>query len=258
MYNGALTWFVNMRKKIIIIILSLVLAFILFLIIEFVYISNNGTPVAAPDIPRQAQTLGSGPTLTYVVMGDSTSIGQGAQYKNSYAVASFHHLSQKYTVKFVNVGISGATAKSVLVEQLAKAQSYKPDLVLLAVGANDSTHLTSGKSIENSLQQIIDGLKKANPDVKIVTTRSPAMDSVTRFPIGAKQFMGLRYHQVNKAFAKIIAKNNLTLAPIAEKTRAAFIADPTLTASDNFHPNDRGYALWIPVVNGALDQALKN
>jgi len=90
-----------------------------------------------------------------------------------------------------------------------------------------------------------------------VVTSSPAMDSVTRFPDGAKQLLGLRTRQVNAVFEELIEKNGLIAAPIAEKTRDAFIADPTLTAADNFHPNARGYALWIPVVNQALDVAVK-
>lgn len=246
-----------MKNRLIIYILAFLLILGLFLLIEYVYIINNGVVVKAPTIPRQPKQLGKGPALTYVVMGDSTSIGQGARYKNSYAVDSSNHLAKTHSVKFVNVGISGATAKSVLDEQLAKAVSYKPDVVVLAVGGNDATHFTSGKTIQKSLQQIIDGLKKSNCDVRIVVTGSPAVDSVTRFPFPVKQLMGLRSQQVNNAFKPIIAKNKLTLAPIALKTRQPFLDDPTLLAQDNFHPNDRGYALWKPVINSALDQALK-
>lgn len=246
-----------MKRHILIIVSSIVALFVLFIIAELVYIVTNGDPVPAPTIDRSVRTLGSGPELTYVVMGDSTTISQGSDYEDGYAVSSAKHLAENYSVSFSNVGISGATSRSVLDEQLTEAKQRKPDLVLLAVGANDTTHFTSGKSIQASIQQIIDGLSEANPDVRIVVTRSPAMDSVTRFPWGAKQLMALRTRQVNKAFEAIIEKNGLTLAPIAEKTRDAFIADPTLTAVDNFHPNARGYALWKPVVDDALDQALR-
>ncbi len=245
-------------KRVLIILAIFILAIILFMVVEILIIKNNGTDVPAPNIPRTSQTLGSGPALTYVVMGDSTSIGQGADYSQSYAEASAQHLAKTHRVTFVNVGISGATAKSVLDIQLSKAIKYKPDVVLLGVGANDATHFTSGKSIQSSLQQIIDGLRKANCDVQIVVTGSPAVDSVRRFPWPAKQLMGLRTKQVNAAFAPIIKQNHLTLAPIALKTRDAFLADPTLLAADKFHPDGRGYKLWIPVVNNALDQALNS
>ncbi len=246
-----------MKLRLLLILTGVFLALVIFIVAELLIIKYNGSPVPAPDIPRGPEVLGSGPALTYVVMGDSTSIGQGADYNDSYALASARKLAAGHRVKFVNVGISGATAKSVLDIQLPKAVKYKPDIVLLAVGANDATHFTSGKSIQQSLQRIIDGLKQANCNVRIVVTGSPAMDSTARFPWPAKQLMGLRTKQVNAAFAPIIRENGLTLAPIAAKTRAAFLADPTLLAADKFHPDDRGYALWIPVINQALDQALK-
>jgi lysophospholipase L1-like esterase len=245
------------KHRILWVIAAVILAFLLFLLVEVLIIKYSGGDVPVPDIPRAPQTLGSGPPLTYVVMGDSTSIGQGAEYSQSYAVASAQHLAKNHQVTFVNVGVSGAKAKDVLATQLSKAVQYKPDLVLLAVGANDARHLVSGKVIRQSVQQTIDGLKQANCAVRIVVTGSPAMDSTPRFSLWpAKQLMGLRTRQVNTVFAGLIKQNHLTFAPIAAKTRAAFLADPTLFAADEFHPNARGYVLWKPVINDALDQAL--
>jgi lysophospholipase L1-like esterase len=246
-----------MKHRVLLVFIAVILVFLLFVLVEVLIIKYNGSSVPAPDIPRAPQTLGSGPELVYVVMGDSTSIGQGTDYSQSYAVAGAQHLAQTHGVKFVNVGVSGAVAKDVLDNQLSQAAKYKPDVVLLAVGANDATHFTGGKSIQTSVRQIIDGLRKANCQVRIVVTGSPAMDSVPRFPWPAKQLMGLRTRQVNTVFAGLIKQNNLAFAPIAAKTRAAFLADPTLFAADKFHPNARGYALWKPVINGALDSALK-
>ena len=45
-------------------------------------------------------------------------------------------------------------------------------------------------------------------------------------------------------------------APIAERTGPSFRKDRTLFAADRFHPNARGYALWIAVINDALDAAI--
>ncbi len=238
-------------------ITGLLLILIVGVIVEILFIKYNGTPVPAPQIPRDAQTFGTGPKLTYVVMGDSTSIGQGTDYEHAWAPISAKHLAINHEVTFINVGVSGATAADVIVTQLPKAVSYKSDVVLLAVGANDATHFVSGKAFQQSIQSIIDGLRAANPAVKIVVTGSPAMDSVTRFPWPARQLMGLRTRQINKAFEPIIANNHLTFAAIAQGTREAFIADPTLLAVDKFHPNARGYALWVPIVNTALDQILR-
>ena len=244
------------KQWVFIIIATILSVIILLLITELIFVKLSGSGVPTPTISRLPQILGIGPKLTYVVMGDSTSISQGSKYEKGFAAASAQYLAKNYNVTFVNTGISGATAKDVLDKQLDMAITHKPDLVLLSVGANDATSFTSGQSIQDSMQNIIESLRRSNSKVHIIVTGSPAMDSVSRFPFVSKAIMRLRTYQVNKAFEKVIAKYNLTLAPIAQKTRAAFLADPTLTAADNFHPNASGYALWIPVINEALDKAI--
>jgi acyl-CoA thioesterase I len=244
-------------KRAIVVILIIAVLLAVFVITQILIIKYRGSPVPVPDIPRNVMTEGSGEPLRYVIMGDSTSISQGSDYNDGFAVASIKHLAERFTVTSINTGISGATSEDVLKYQLDKAINFRPDVVLLSVGANDSTRFTNDAVIYNSMQSIIDGLRKSNKQVRIIVTGSPAMDSVTRFPIGSKQIMGLRTQQVNQVFKKLIERNSLILAPIAEKTRDAFIADPTLTASDQFHPNKRGYALWVPVINAAVDEAVK-
>lgn len=232
-------------------------AVVLFVVINMLIIKFNGKPVPAPTIPRGPQQLGEGRKLTYVVMGDSTAIAQGAPYKDGYAVASAKHLAAAHAVTFVNVGVSGAVANDVAGPQLTEALRYKPDIVLIAVGANDVTHFTSGSAVEQAMQQTIDGLRQANPAVKIIVTGSPAMDTVPRFPWAAQRIALWRVHSVNAVFERLVAKNHLVFAPIATETRAAFKADPTLFAQDKFHPNARGYALWTPVITRALDEAVR-
>lgn len=228
----------------------------LYALIEILIIKYNGIYVPAPTIPREPQLLGVGAPLTFVVMGDSTSIGQGTDYDNSYAMASATHLAKTYEVTLINTGISGAKVRDVIDTQLDQATINKPDVVLLGVGANDTTHFTGLADLRTSLQHIVDELRQSNPDVHIIITRSPAMDAVSRFPWVSKQLLRFQTMRVNSAFDEIIAKNNLTPALIAEKTREAFLADPSLTAADKFHPNARGYALWTPVITDAIDTAL--
>lgn len=246
-----------MKQYFLIILICIIVSLLLFVIVQFLVIRYNGSYVATPDIPRSVQTYGSGKKLSYAIMGDSTAISQGSDYDQGFAVASSKYLAKNYKVEAINTGVSGATTEDVRNDQLKRAVDFKPDIVLLAAGANDATRLTRSDVTRQSVQSIIDALRGANPKVKIIVTGSPAMDALTRFPDGTKQLMGLRTRQVNAIFEQLIRENSLVHAPIAKETRDAFIADPTLTAEDNFHPNARGYALWIPVINLAVDRALQ-
>jgi lysophospholipase L1-like esterase len=244
------------KRKIITILLVIIIGIVLFVVTEYLIIAYGGTPVAAPTIPRNESTLGSGSPLKYLVMGDSTSIGQGSDYAHSFAMTSADHLGKSHTVHFLNVGISGARAKDVITQQLSGAVQYKPDVVLLAVGANDVTHFSNYNDVQKSILHITESLITTNCHVKIVLTGSPAVGSVPRFPFPVKQIMAGRVIKMNEHIQEVITNNKLTFAPVAHRTGEAFLRNPRLFARDKFHPNADGYALWTPVINEALDTAM--
>ena len=194
--------------------------------------------------------------LNYIVLGDSTAAGQGGAYELGIAVSSARHLTASRRVSLTNVAVSGAKTHDVLTQQLPKLAGQKPDIVLVAIGANDVIGLTSAGSVRTDLNQLIDGLQALNPNIKIVLTAAPEMGAPPRLlqPLG--WLAGLRARQLNRTFDEVIAARRLTLAPILIATGQAFKHDATLFAADKFHPNDRGYALWTATINPALDQAL--
>lgn len=224
-------------------------------------IRYGGSPVAVPAIPRGVEQYGQGGPLTYVVMGDSTTIAQGGDYDQGYARQSARYLAvQGYAVRFVNVGVSGARAADIPARQIPRLRETagpRPDVVLIAVGANDITHLTSTGTVARHLSDSIDRLRDLNPDVHVVLTGSPQMGSVPRFAQPVRWFAKVRTGQVNEAVKKLVASKNVTFAPIAEQTGPLFAAHPEYFAADKFHPNNSGYATWTPVVTSALNAALQ-
>lgn len=243
------------KKTVFVTIIALII--VLFLS-QFLWLRFFGKSVPAPEIPREPYTTGSGEKLKYVVMGDSTSISQGGIYENGYAIQSANSLSNEYEVEMFNFGISGARAKDVLDSQLEQAIETKPDLVLIAVGANDTTHLTSSSSVKRSILETIDQLLELNCEAKIVLTGSADMGAVPRLPQPLRSLAGLRSRQLNSTFQEIIKEKNLTFAAVAEKTGPSFRQDRSLFAEDNFHPNDKGYELWNKVIEDAVKDALEN
>jgi lysophospholipase L1-like esterase len=190
-------------------------------------------------------------------MGDSTAAGQGAAYERGIAVGTARALSAGQRVSMTNLGVSGALARDVVSGQLAAAERLRPELVLLAVSANDVTHLTPVRSVEQSVRRIVAGLRGANPKVAIVVTGSPDMGSPPRIPRLLRPVAAWRTRNMNRMFRAVAAEEQLTFAPIAEETGPRFRADPTLFAADRFHPNERGYATWTAVLDRAIAQALR-
>lgn len=234
---------------IVVVILSVIVCFVL---IEFLIIRYNGTPVPAPDILRGKQTIGSGAPLTYVVLGDSTSISQGGDYQQGYAVKSAEHLALENRVTYQNFGVSGARVADIRHKQLPDALKINPDVVLIGVGANDVTHLTPLGAIERDMNVVVDELRAANSNVKIIITGAAQMGSVPRFPQPAKWIAKQRTAQVNEAMKRVAISKKLTFAPIADKTGPVFEKNPQLFAQDKFHPTTEGYKLWVVVIIDAL------
>lgn len=236
--------------------LIFVLVFVVCIVFELAWLRFNGTPVPRPDIPRGVQLIGKGAPLTFVVLGDSTSVSQGSTYQQGYAVAAAQHLAQTYAVTWANVGVSGARAQDVATKQADDAAALRPDIAVIAIGANDVTHLTDFGNAQQSLLQAIDILREANPGVRIILTGSPDMGSPRRLPQPLRWAAGERTKSFNDMVVRLVQKEKLTFAPIAAKTGPTFRKHPELFAPDNFHPNGQGYALWSPVIITAIDEAL--
>ncbi|HYO76311.1 MAG TPA: SGNH/GDSL hydrolase family protein [Thermoanaerobaculia bacterium] len=211
----------------------------------------------AAESSRAPRTFGtSGQPLRYVVLGDSTAAGVGADYEAGIAVGTARELGQRHVVTMNNFAVSGARMDDVLRLQLPAAEALRPDVVLLSAGANDVTHLTRIGKMQDALQAIVQRLRAANPAVKIVVTGSPDMGSPPRVPWLLRGLASCRTKQVNRMFEREVAQSNLVFAPIATRTGPLFRRDRTLFHPDRFHPNERGYATWIPVLNEALAKAI--
>ena len=207
---------------------------------------------------RRPQHFGSGARpLVYVVLGDSTAAGRGAPYDAGIAVETARHLARSRPVLLVNLAVSGAKIADVARDQLPAAVRLRPDLVLLAVGANDATHFTPGRRIGADLTTILAGLAAAHPACRVVQTGSPDVGTARRFAQPLRWLAGVQTGRVNAVLAPIGRAHGAIWVPVARDTGPLFARDAGLFAPDRFHPNARGYATWLPILDAALDQALR-
>ena len=223
---------------------------------ELLYIKYVGTPVPVQEIPRTEIDYGRGEQLRYAVLGDSTAVGQGSGYSKGIAVKTAEYLAAEKQVRLKNFAVSGARFNDVLGKQLPAAAEFKPDIVLIAAGANDVTHFTNPETAAKSLAAIADKLREENRGVKIIITGSPQMGSVPRFPQPIRYLAKVRTSQMNEALTKVAEEKQLTWAPIADETGPIFSRNPGLFAADKFHPNDEGYAVWVPVLKKVFEKSL--
>ena len=210
--------------------------------------------------PSQApRSFGEGAArpLRFVVLGDSTGAGRGAPYERGIAVTTARRLAAKRRpVTLTNLAVSGARFDDVRRDQLPAAARLRPELVLVAAGANDVTALTRLGAVRDDVRAIADRLRTARCDVAIVLTASPDVGSAPRLAQPLRTVAGWRTRQLNDAVEDVARDRGLVVAAIAERTGRRFRADRSLFAADGFHPSARGYATWTPVIEAAFDRAL--
>lgn len=230
-----------------------------FIVVALLLVScgTSGDRPQSRRAPAAIEMFGSGDPLRYLVLGDSTMVAEGGTYTTGIAVETARHLARGRRVELKNVAVSGAQVTDVLHDQLPRIGTFRPDVVLLAAGANDVTHLTSARSVERDLEQIVNALIAMNCDVRIVLTGAPDMSTPPRIPRLLRPVAGWRTKVLNRVFRRKAEQHGLTFARIAEETGPLFARDKSLFSSDAFHPNERGYDTWTAVIEPALDVALQ-
>jgi acyl-CoA thioesterase I len=207
--------------------------------------------------PSQSSEQKSIP-FRYVVIGDSTSVGQGAKIQTdnySCQYAQLVLLKQHPAVKVYNLAVSGAKTQDVLSNQVAAAIALDPDLIMLSIGANDVTGLTNGEEFRRNYTMILQKLTGNRTKAKIVLLNIP---SFSTSPLlwepykSAAHYQAGKFNQIIEAIAK--TEPNIRVVDIYRGTEPDFRRFPKLNFSqDKFHPSSAGYGVWTRVISQTLN-----
>jgi lysophospholipase L1-like esterase len=216
-----------------------------------------------PPIPLDIErSYGGAPTdgdpYTVVVLGDSTAQGIGADSpEETFGALVARRLAGEGTaVRFVNLGVSGATAGEVLAGQVPRVPALEPDLVLLSVGANDVTSWRAADEYAWTMREIVGRLRETGARLAVLNV--PAIVSVPLLPLPVRWALDVRTREYNARLRELRREIGFTLVPIYEDTREAFERDRTHFAADEYHPSSKGYALWADVIRAAVRRSVPN
>ena len=114
-----------------------------------------------------------------IFLGDSLTQGYGVEKKESFPSLVKNQLEKDYkslSLEVINAGASGSTttgAKSRLLWQLKQSKKRKPDVLVLALGANDGLRVLSVKQMEANLSAVIDVALKEKIKVLLCGMKVP-------------------------------------------------------------------------------------
>jgi len=195
------------------------------------------TPTTAPP------TATASPSLRYVAIGASDSVGVGASdpTKGSWPAIVASRLpagSPPYT----NLGVSGSLALQAVAQQLPGAIAQNPNLVSVWLAVNDLNATIQPASFADALRQILDGLVQKT-GATIFVGNVPDLRTVPVYASADKARLLAGIQAYNDAIAAIAARNPDRVKVVDLFTGSAALVSTATVSQDGFHPSDEGYQL---------------
>jgi acyl-CoA thioesterase-1 len=181
--------------------------------------------------------------LSIIALGDSLTEGYGIEKENAYPTLVEEMLKKSgKNVRIINAGISGSTSASAP-SRLRWLLTSQPDILFLALGANDGLRGVSIETTKKNLKDTIREAKKAKMKVWLAGMRLP--------PNYGKKYTQ-DFEQMFKALAK---EENVPLLPFLLEGVAG---QKELNQPDAIHPNEKGHQIMAKMVYEFFTRQLKN
>lgn len=185
-------------------------------------------------IPVHSQTeeemlIDTKKNIKILFLGDSLTAGLGVDQSEAFPAVIERILGDKgyRNITVINAGISGSTTASA-VSRVKWYARMRPDILFLALGANDGLRGLSLKSMEQNLDAAIEIALSSNMKVILASMEIPPN-------YGAEYTRDFR-----NVFRSVAKKHNIKLMPYLLKDVGGF---GHLNQPDGIHPNADGYQI---------------
>jgi acyl-CoA thioesterase-1 len=179
-----------------------------------------------------------------VFLGTSLTAGLGVSESEAYPARIQHRLdSAGIGLRVVNAGLSGETSAGGL-RRVDRLLEDPIRLFVLELGANDGLRGLGVEQMEDNLQAIIDRVRDAHPDARIVIAGMQAPPN-----------LGQRYTTAfRETFTALAERNDAALIPFLLEGVGGV---PSLNQSDGIHPTAEGHEVLADNVWEVLGPAAR-
>lgn len=219
----------------------------------------NGTTAAKKTVTldakqqKVADLLKSKDSVMWMFMGDSITHG----CLHTYGYDSISWMFEKYIKEdlgrtddvVINTAISSATAPSTITDIDARLKAYKPDVVLLQLGMNDSGDTTMTTNFTQNMNTIINTIREVNEDAIIVLRTSTPVANVADGRDGRLSTVVEETRQLAANDDSIIladqyaAFKNLSANANYLEGNNSNVYSPYLIYNNNLHPHANGHIM---------------
>jgi len=191
------------------------------------------------------------------VLGDSIAWGQGAARERDRPGPRLAEAltARGYEIELRVLAARGARSRD-LAAQVDAAVPWRPDLVLVVIGANDLTHL---EPVEPAVGALADAVRRLRAvDAEVVVAPAPDLSAVPHVPAYLRQVVrdSADFYRERQVEAVLAAGGRV--ADPDQRASRAFASDASLFSADRFHPSSAGYAVIADAVLPALLDAAES
>jgi len=179
-------------------------------------------------------------SMRLLVWGDSLSAAYGIPVEQGWVNLLQKQLGKQ--VKMMNASISGETTEGGVTRLPDALEQYKPDVMLLELGANDGLRGMRTEMMHKNLKKMIQMAQKKQIIVVLLGIKIPPNYGVGYIT------------QFEKVFADLAQQYSLDFVPFILEGIAM---DYSLMQADGLHPNAKAQPVLLKNIMPALENILK-
>lgn len=209
-----------------------------FLLPQALYVRKTAPRFAPAGGPSEGM-WGNGTRTRLLAVGDSIIAGVGASELSKALVgqtAAAIAASLNCCVSWQAHGISGYNSTKILDHLLPALPDVTADYIIVSVGVNDITGLTTLRKWRQNLSLLLDKLHAHSPDAVIAVAGMPPMHVFPLLPQPLRATFGMRSRSFDEVAKKVVEG-----LPKAVHVPLDFEPEPHKFSPDGYHPSEDSY-----------------
>jgi lysophospholipase L1-like esterase len=183
------------------------------------------------------------PPMRVAAIGDSSVTAPGVSGPEEIWVSKVcNRLAETRHVTFESYAVGGSKVADLIENQLDHTLAFGPDLVLVAVGANDVIRGVSLRAFEGRLDELIASLAETN--ALVIMSGVGDMGTIPRLHPPLRNMMSRRSERFNRVHEIVAARYGAHVIDQRSDDPGIWYSDRTLWSPDLFHVSAAGHDRW--------------
>lgn len=222
------------------------------LILQALYLRRHALRLPPAQGQRSGSEPGAEPAVEILVLGESTAAGVGvSNHRDSLAGQVATALSQRLhrVIRWEVAGLNGLITERTAATLFPWVQAERADIVVLALGVNDTLALRNPRRWLRDLESLIIEVRSRFQPQLVVISAVPPVGKFIAIPQPLRFVFGLVAQSLDEVTQQACARRPELLYAVLPRSMQN---NKHYLSSDGFHPSSEGYAAWGALLAEAI------